>query len=280
MSAGQRLRPLRLLLIVAAGTACGFFALKVLVPAPTAEQLAPVQAPVPKSRYGVPLTLENPNSRTGQGALRRRFPAMPGAQPMVSIGEKMISQRVPMNLAAFETKKSDVEVLEFYAKEFDARGLPWRGVKENLEATLWPAISATDANEDVQLSVIAMKHEHGTTVILGLADMAAFWASVHAGEKVESPLPVFPGTEPEVFRATDEGGESTMVTFHTDAGVGQLEAFYDQQLSKRGFVAAQSGVPHQGRVRRRDYTGPPGAWVIYFSKSASGTLVTAQGLPR
>ena len=57
-----------------------------------------------------------------------------------------------------------------YATFFSRMGWWWTGLKYNLKAVPYPALSATEPDTQFQYSVIVMEHEEGdgSTVLLGL----------------------------------------------------------------------------------------------------------------
>jgi hypothetical protein len=219
--------------------------------------------------------------RTGQAALRQRLPLPPKAGPLISIGDQLDAHGVPMNLATFETQLSVREVLEFYARHFEAQSWPYSDVPSARQLVPHPALSATLLEEELQLTVMVMPHGEGegNTVVLGLADMEAFRKG--ASKEQTGDLPAYPGTHPVAVVARDEGKAALTVSFDTPDAPARVEDFYRKALAQRGYTEindpamqddAETGLRMLHFASRRGR-----AWNLALSAQGQGTSVTAQG---
>lgn len=217
--------------------------------------------------------------RTGQAALRQRMPLPQKAGPLISIGDQLDAHGVPMNLAAFETQMSTIEVLEYYAKHFEKQGWPYSNVPSARGLVPFPRVSATLMDEELQITVMVMPHGEGegNTVVLGLADMKAF----REGSSPESTgdLPVYPGTYPVAIAARDEGRSSLTVSFETADALPAVEEFYRKELAQRGYAevadAREPDTAEAGPRTLRFATRQGRAWNLALSTQGKGTAVTA-----
>ena len=215
--------------------------------------------------------------RTGQFALRQRMPLPPKAGSLISIGEQLDAHGVPMNLAAFETKMSTLEVLQYYAEHFEKQGWPYSNVPSARGLVPFPRVSATLMDDELQITVMVMPHEDGNTVVLGLADMKAF----REGKSHESTgdLPVYPGTHPVAITARDEGTASLTVSFDTADAPSVVEEFYRKELAQRGYAevadAREPDTSGTGPRTLRFASRQGRAWNLALSTEGEGTVVTA-----
>jgi len=219
--------------------------------------------------------------RTGQEALRERFPPFPGAGPLIPLGDEIVANHIPMNLAVFETRADPGEVLEHYALHFTKMNWAWQGVLDNAEVVPYPAISATDPAERLQMSVMVIRHPDGSsTVVLGLADMTVLDTPPLVPDTGD--LPVYPGTQPLAVRSTDSELHSWTVSFVTPDAPEKVESFYRDQLTALGFRAlmdeqeAMEGAP-EGTLRRMRFASAQRAWSFTISSHDGQTAVTALG---
>lgn len=219
--------------------------------------------------------------RTGQAALRQRMPLPPKAGALVSIGNQLDAHGVPMNLSAFETSMKAQEVLDFYARHFEAQGWPYSDVPSARDLVPFPAVSATLLHEELQLTVMVMPHGEGegSTVVLGLADMEAFRKGTAREETGD--LPLYPGTHPVAVRARDEGLAALTVSFDTADAPSTVEDFYRKALAQQGYAElasdpATEGVGSGPRMLR--FASRHGrAWNLAVSTQGKVTSVTAHG---
>jgi hypothetical protein len=217
--------------------------------------------------------------RTGQAALRQRMPLPQKAGPLISIGDQLDAHGVPMNLAAFETPQSALEVLEYYAQHFEKQGWPYSNVPSARGLVPFPRLSATLMDEELQLTVMVMPHSEGegNTVVLGLADMKA----VREGTSREDTgdLPVYPGTHPVAITARDEGSSSLTVSFDTADAPSVVEQFYRKELAQRGYAevadAREPDTAGTGPRMLRFATRQGRSWNLALSTQGKGTAVTA-----
>jgi hypothetical protein len=216
--------------------------------------------------------------RTGQVALRARMPLPPKAGALISIGDQLDAHGVPMNLAAFETQMSVVDVLDFYARHFESQGWPYSTVPSAKAAVPHPRLSATLLEEELQLTVMVMPHGEGggSTVILGQADMEAFRKG--AAREDTGDLPVYPGTRPVAVRARDEGRATLTVSFDTGDTPTAVEDFYRKALAQRGYTEVADARQQEGDTaapRTLHFASRGGAWNLALSAQGKGTAVTA-----
>ena len=209
--------------------------------------------------------------RTGHFALRERFPPPPGATPLVDIGDELIANGVPMTLGSFETTLEAPAVLEFYAHHFEDKGYPWSGPRETLKHAPFPAVSATDPEEDLQLTVMAIAHDEGagTTVIVGISDMVA----TPPAPELDG-LGSYPNAAATTTSATDPDTRSVTLTFATDDAIETVEAFVQEKLGARGYT--QTRPPQiSADTRSLRYDSALEQWVILLARAEGRTLVTA-----
>jgi hypothetical protein len=215
--------------------------------------------------------------RTGQATLRARMPVPPGAGPLITIGTRLDAHGVPMNLASYETQLRVEDVLGFYARHFEARGWPYSDAPGARELVPYPALSATLFEEELQLTVMVMPHgeDRGNTVVLGLADMAA-WKQGLAKEDTGD-LPVYPGTQPVAVRARDEGLAALTVSFDTPDALATVEDFYRKALAERGYREVADAPEAEGAEGPRllRFASRGRAWELALSTQGQGTAVTA-----
>ena len=205
-------------------------------------------------------------SEAGQQRLRSLFRVPPGASELISIGDELQTNKVPMNLASFETQDSWEQVLTFYAMEFQRQQWSMYGVEQLKDITPYPAISATLLDEQLQLSVVAMPHsdEPGTTVILAVADMGRLRENLAA--PAAGDLPVYPGTQPLAIRSVDEGLRALTVSFETSDAPGKIASFYREQLAALGY-RSEGGLV---------FVSPERRWTLALLAEGARTSVTAQ----
>lgn len=219
--------------------------------------------------------------RTGQAALRQRFPLPQKAGDLISIGDQLDAHGVPMNLAAFETPMSAHEVLEFYARHFEREGWPYSDAPTAKDLVPFPRVSATLVDEELQVTVMVMPHgdDAGNTVVLGLADMKAFREGTSHEDTGD--LPLYPGTQPVAVTARDEGRATLTVSFDTADAPSVVEDFYRKALAQRGYSERAepqeqgSGGPGPRTLHFASREGR--AWNLALSGQGKGTAVTAQG---
>jgi hypothetical protein len=219
--------------------------------------------------------------RTGQDALRARIPVMPGAlTPLTNISDGVETYGVPMNLAVFETEAPATEVLKFYSQYFQDRGWDMTGPKENFRTVPYPAVSATDSPEALQLSVMVMGREpRGSTVVLGLADMKAVkQKGAHAWKETQlGDLPLYPGSDPLTLRSRDQERLGFTVNFDTPDPVAKVADFYRKELSSRGYREQADPMPPDERVVHLQFSRDGHTWNLALSPNKGRTLVTALG---
>lgn len=216
--------------------------------------------------------------RTGQEALRTRFPSFPGARTeIIPMGDQMIANGVPMNLAFFETDKDAPSVLEFYARHFDDRGWGRLGLRDTVAVTGKPAISATDMEEQLQLSVLVLENPDrtGSTVILSVADMLPESAPPTLLETAD--LPIYPGVRPMSVRAQDREVQSLTVNFSTKDPSRSVEQFYREQLKAMGYSELETPelATDDGSPRMLRFASAQRAWSLTISQTEGDTAVTA-----
>ena len=218
--------------------------------------------------------------RTGQEALRERFPAFPQAYtPIVSMGEQVVANGVPMDLAFFETRAAAPQVLEYYTQHFGSRGWSWSGLKENYQIIPHPAISAIDIEERVQMTVMVLENrdEGYSTVFLGLADMLP-----EAQRPLEDvgDLPVFPGTAPLALRSFDaEASTSLTVTFTVPEAHETVASFYRERMRELGYSEDEPAPAVTdkvgGTLQTLRFASAHGRWTLALTSYDGETGVTA-----
>jgi hypothetical protein len=216
--------------------------------------------------------------RVGQAALRARFPSFPDARTeIIPMGDQMIANGVPMNLAFFETEKDAPTVLEFYARHFDDRGWSRLGLRDTVAVTGKPAISATDMEEQLQLSVLVLENPDrtGSTVILSVADMLPESAPPTLLETAD--LPIYPGVKPMSVRAQDREVQSLTVNFTTTDPSRNVEHFYREQLKAMGYSEQETPelATGDGSPRMLRFASAERAWNLTISQTEGNTAVTA-----
>ncbi len=237
-------------------------------PAPPEPPPALAEAPPPPAPR-----VKAEDRRTGQQALRRRLPVMPGGGELVSIGEQQVAYGLPMNLAAFETTANAIDVLKFYAAHFDRARLPWQGPRRNATVVPYPALSATDLDQDVQLSVLVLPHDddEGSTVVLSLADMR--YVDSFGTEQGTGDLPRYPGTRPTALISTDELRRSISVSFDTADGAEKVAAFYRERLAGMGY--RERGGEALQPVRELAFAKGEQGWTLALTRHEGRTVVVA-----
>jgi hypothetical protein len=216
--------------------------------------------------------------RTGQRALRERFTPYPKATTeIISIGDQIDANGVPMNLAYFRTEQKAPEILEFYANEFTKRGWSWTGVEENAEIVPHPAISATDPEEEVQMTVMVMEDEgEPSEVILGLADMKpeAELPVADVGD-----LPIYPGAQPVSVRSLDNELSSLTVNYSVSEASDTVAAFYRERMHELGY-SEETGAPMHAekngdKLATLRFASDHGRWSLALSSFGNETGVIA-----
>jgi len=218
--------------------------------------------------------------RMGQAALRQRFGVLPpGATRLVAIGDSITANAVPMNLATFETHLSPEQVLNHFASRFDERGWPWGGTNVTAEVLPFPAITATDPAERLQMSVIAMPLKSGgASVFLGLADMTIIDSPPLVDDT--GALPPYPGTRVLSVRSRDAETESLTLSFQTSDAPQAVEAFYRDALVALGYREQPTDPalqPQDEAVRTVRFVSRNRAWNLTMSRHEDQTAVVALG---
>lgn len=275
------MKPLRVAFAVLGGLAIGLLLVRVLTPRTAGEEAGePVTPSVASPRTALPAAAVDaggPAARVSQQMVAARFPVYPRGGAWVRIGERLDTNRVPMSLVSFETQDDDAKVLEFYAEHFQREGLAWQGIKKSLETVGVPAISATDSNEDLQLSVVAFPHPRGCTVILAAADMKTFYQRVDGEARDDGDFPRYPGSAPAVMRSIEGTRNAVMITFGTKDAVEQVESFYRATLPAMGFHEVPEEAPGVAAMRHLEFVADNGSWRLFLARTKRGTAVTAQG---
>ncbi len=213
--------------------------------------------------------------RTGLVALRQKLPVMPGAMAVSPLGDQLEVYGLPMNVVAFETERRPDQVLEYYAKHFEERGWPWTGLADTGKVIPYPAISATDPAEQIQLSVMVMPHERGdgSTVFLSLADMLA--GAENARKEELADLPLYPETRPLAVRSLDEETRSLSVSFTTQDPPETVAAYYRGALAQLGSREVPSELGADEELQTLRFSGPARQWSLTISGQGQETAVTA-----
>jgi len=224
---------------------------RALVIVPLLSALASAQAP----------------SRANRALLESVLPMPPGGAALIPFGEKTDVSGVPMMVGVVETTRDGAEVLEFYAKLFDARGWPWSGIKQNLAASPWPSLSAT-LPDDLQATVMVLEREGGTSVVLSVSDMRLFYERV--AKKAPDPgFPSPPNVKPSLLEIQGEGG-GRVVTFSSTMTPVALEQFY----AKR-FGANWGQVLEQQHARHFELTNSGKRWRVRIQSREGGSQLSA-----
>lgn len=262
------------------GLVAGLVVIAVVLPEPLPIGQTPgrplaLTEPLPRSAPALP-DGGRPPSTLGQQRLRSLFRVPPGASPLVSIGDEVQTNKVPMNLASFETADDWQEVLEFYAKEFELKRWPMYGAKQLKGIAPYPSLSATLMDDQLQLSVVAMPHEDddGTTVILGVADMGRWRQALKSPETGD--LPVYPGTEPLAVQSTDEGLRALTVSFDTADSPATVASFYAKQLGEKGYRPMASKDDSALGASALVFVSKERRWTLALLAEGAHTSVTAQ----
>jgi hypothetical protein len=277
----SRIKPLRVVLAIAFGLAGGLWLVRLMTP-PPADGAAPEETPIatapPVGAPHAPAPVPSTGLRASQQTLEEKFPRYPNGGAWVRLGERLEADRMPMSVVSFETKDSDDKVLAFYARHFEANGIPWQGVRESLKQVGVPAVSGTDEVGDLQLTVLAFPHEGGTTVMLAAADMKTFYDRVNAdAPEDEGELPRYPGSQSAVVRTTEGGRDGMMISLATKDSVEQVEAFYRSTLPRQGFTELAAGDGPRRLMHQLDFSAPDRSWRFFLASTKNGTAVTAQG---
>jgi hypothetical protein len=199
-------------------------------------------------------------SRANAELLQQLLPLPPGGKSFTPFGTRINGSGVPMAVGVVETAKNGAEVLEFYARHFDGKRWAWSGIKQNLAWSPWPTLSAT-LPDDLQLTVIALEREGGTSVVLGLADMREFYRRLD-GAAPEAGLPTPPSVHPSVLDIAGEGG-GRAITFASPQSVDELQNFYatrpglgwtalGEHYGARHFELRVAGQTWRVRIQKRD----------------------------
>jgi hypothetical protein len=254
-------------------------------PAPAPALAAASLPPAPQSADALagpsnPPRLLNENTRghsqqprMGQAALRERFLTFPRAlTPIISMGDQMVALQTPLTLAYFDTRATAVEVLEFYARDFTKKRYSWVGLNDAKKLIEHPAISATDPNDDTQMTVMVMGGGKGqpNTVILGLAD-------VRPAARVpdEGDLPPYPGATPLVVRSTESGGTGYTLAFATDDPPKKVADFFRERLPQLGYAERVVEAAGAGTAIELAYTKRGRRWMIRVNRQTNQTAVVA-----
>lgn len=211
--------------------------------------------------------------RLGQDELRRRFLVYPRATtPIIAMGEQLVAHQTPMTLAFFETKADPIEILEFYAEDFERRGWSWTGLKDNKNVIDHPAISATDPWDDSQMSVIVMSNGPGEprTVILGIADVRPEARIPDDGE-----LPPYPNSSPIVVRSTENGANAFSQALTTPDPVQVVVAFYEKRMRELGWQQLQADAEPDEPSVELTFAKEKARWRIRVSRQQDQTSVLA-----
>lgn len=213
--------------------------------------------------------------RTGQIALRQKLPVMPGAYAVSPVGDELQAYGLPMNVLAFEIQRRPEQVLEYYAHHFEERGWPWTGLADTAKVVPYPAITATEPAEQIQLSVMVMPHadESGSTVILGLADMLA--GAKNALQDELADLPRYPGTEPLAVRSRDEATHSLSVSFKTEDPPETVAQYYRQELAQLGYQEIPSELGSTDELKTLRFAASGRQWSLTITGYGGETAVTA-----
>ena len=249
---------------------------------PAAKVSAAPPAPAAKIDDATPVSASAdeesvPRPVLTQDELRRRFPAFPAATTdLHSISDQMVASGVPMNVAYFETTASAAEILDFYAAHFDAKGWEIMVATEAHEVVPHPALSATDPDTLMQMSVMVMPGgEKGgsNTVILSLAD-------VHPDEELggEGDLPAYPGATPLAVRTTDNEITGYTVNFATSDQAEAVAAFYRKALHERGYGEVEvTGAPQEQGTEALLFAKENRRWQLRVMQDNGSTVVMAVG---
>ncbi|HCF62158.1 MAG TPA: hypothetical protein DFS52_29730, partial [Myxococcales bacterium] len=215
--------------------------------------------------------------RSGWGALTYHFPQFPAGEPFQPIGDELVANGLPMNLAWFHTDRPGPEVLEFYGRYFYSKGWSLTGLDDALKVVPFPSISATDPTGELQATVMDMGPARGRTmIVLGLADMTREGPT-------ESPdigdLPSYPGTQPIPFRSLDPELATLTVTFSTPDDAGKVAGFYRAELARLGYVEREEPNSPESKARFLRFSSPRGDWTVTITPESQGkggaTAVTA-----
>ncbi len=205
-------------------------------------------------------------SRADQALLKSLLPLPPGGRSLIPFGDQTSVSGLPMAVGVVETERDGAEVLTFYARYFDQRGWPWSGIKQNLARSPWPSLSATLPDDGLQVTVMAMEHEGGTSVVCSVSDMDAFYRRLE-GAAPEAGFPSPPGAKPQVLDIGGEGG-GRVVTFSSALTPVALAAFYAERFGAQ-WVATQPGQYELTQQRRR--------WRVRISANEKGSVLSAVG---
>ncbi|MGI5864421.1 MAG: hypothetical protein ACOX6T_20540 [Myxococcales bacterium] len=215
--------------------------------------------------------------RTGWEALTYHFPQFPGGEPFHPIGDELVANGLPMNLAWFHTDRPGSEVLEFYGRHFYSQGWSLTGIDDALKVVPYPAISATDPTGELQATVMDLGPAQGRTmIVLGLADMTREGPT-------DTPdigdLPLYPRSRPVPFRSLDPELATLTVTFTTADDPGKVAEFYRAELARLGYAEREEPHSAESKARFLRFTSPRGDWALTISPEGEGkgaaTAVTA-----
>ncbi len=213
------------------------------------------------------LAFAQSESRANRALLEAVLPLPPGGGALIPFGEKTDVSGVPMMVAVVETKRDGADVLEFYARHFDAHGWPWSGIKQNLATAPWPSLSAT-LPDDLQATVMVLEREGGTSVVLSVSDMRLFYERV--AKKAPDPgFPAPPNVKPSLLEIQGEGG-GRVVTFSSTMTPLALEQFY----AKR-FGARWGQVLEQRNARHFELTDAGRRWRVRIQSREGGSQLSA-----
>ncbi len=211
------------------------------------------------------------DSRARRDLLEALLPLPPGGGKLIPFGDTAQASGVPMALGVVETTRAGPEVLEFYARHFDARGWPWTGLKQNLAVVPWPALSATVPEEELQVSVMVLDREGGATVVLAVSDMRAFGRGA-TGQAADGGFPGPPGIKPSIVEIRGEGG-GTAVTFEAPLSPTVLAGFYAARFKEAWRpLGLRAGAQHF----ELDDAGR--RWRVRVQPAGTGSRLSAVGI--
>jgi hypothetical protein len=210
----------------------------------------------------------------GQAELHRRFPQHPAA--LTSIvpmgGERTVAHGIPMTLAYFETQASPPAILEFYVRHFRAMHWSYIGLKEASQAVPHPAVSATDPNTFLQMSVMVLPGDAdtGNTVFLAVADVRP-----EARVRQDAELPPYPGATPLTVSTLESRSSTETVAFTTPDKAEAVAAFFRENLAKQGWKETPSAIAPQPDLQTLGFVRSGSAWQVTLAAVDHATAVTA-----
>ncbi len=244
---------------------------------PPAPPIQPAQADdealTPEQQAGLAPGWRDRQSRApvlGEEELRKRFDPFPRALgPITMMGDEMVAMQVPMSIAFFETEASALEILQFYGHQFSARGWSWQGTRYTQKMVPQPAISATDPNDYLQMSVMVLPNgkDQPRTVILSIADVRP-----EARVPDEGDLPRYPGATPLTVRSREVGLLGYTQSFVTQDKARDVAAFYSLKMRELGYrEGSEEGVGRASQVFEKQGR----RWRLHITERSEGTAVTA-----